>query len=142
MVGVTSDQASVNRIKQYFSDLLNMPASNEAMEEIRNFAIDFVLYQYYSTGDNTVLNTVKVAEDDRMALSYTDEYGNKISYYDYISNKLSSLSQLGFYEALDSKAIDDIFMNRWYDNDMVPTASLTYGYSNDNMPLTSPNYTV
>ena len=138
MIGIASDASAVNRIKQYFSDLLNLAESDSVDSEMKKFALDFILYQFYSTGDNMALNAVKVAEDDRFNLQFKNENGKVITYYQYIAERLSSLYELGASEALTEAAMDDIFMNRWHDNDIVPTTKIVYAKDMNGNPLSSP----
>jgi len=110
----TNEPGLVEEIKQHFSSLLD---SQNA--EIKKFAEDFILYQFYSTGDNHASNTVKISEYDRRDLSIPTEDGGTMSYYDFVRNKLGDLSNMD--EALTDTDLQDIFINKWYDKDLVST---------------------
>jgi hypothetical protein len=101
----TNEPGLTEKLKQHFSSLL---VSDNT--EIKKFAEDFILYQFYSTGDNHASNTVKISEYDRRDLGY----------YDFVREKLSELASTDN-DALSSKDLSDIFINRWYDNELVPS---------------------
>ena len=106
-----NDPMLVNKIKQYFSDMLF-----HEDPDVRSFAQDFILYQYYSTGDSQSLNTVKISEEDR----------KDIGYHDFIKEEMDRIMDMGESEYLTEADIRDIFENRWYDNTLVPRAYLNW----------------
>jgi len=101
----TNEPGLTEKLKQHYSSALD---SDNA--EIAQFAKDFLLYQFYSTGDNHASNTVKISEYDR----------KDTGYYKFIADKLDELSS-NTNEALSVPDLIDIFENRWYDEDLVPT---------------------
>lgn len=100
----TADVNVSEKIRNYFDELLN--SSNE---EISLFAKKFIVYQFFSTGDNSAINTIKLSE-------YTRE---QIGLHKYIKDKLDSVNDDSF--SLTPEEIAEIFENRWMDNDLVPT---------------------
>lgn len=128
IIGKTADQAAVNRTKQYLSDLINMVPTTPEEKIIKDFIRDFVFYQFYSTGDNTSSNTIKIAEDDRYKIGYINDQGEKVTFYSFIANKLSEIMDMGDERLLSNQDMENIFLNRWYDNDIVRTANIIYGY--------------
>lgn len=127
MISATADQAAVNRTKQYLSDLINLDVVTEEDKVIKDFARDFIAYQFYSTGDNMSTNTVKIAEDDRYKIGYMD--GDKrVTFYSFISDRLSQIIDIGTDQLLSESDIENIFLNRWHDNDLVRTVNMIYGY--------------
>lgn len=128
IIGKTADQAAVNRTKQYLSDLINMVPATQEEKIIKDFIRDFVFYQFYSTGDNTSSNTIKIAEDDRYKIGYINDQGEKVTFYSFIANKLSEIMDMEDERLLSNQDMENIFLNRWYDNDIVRTANIIYGY--------------
>ena len=116
----TTEPGLTEKLKQHFSSALDNPNP-----EVSKFAKDFILYQFYSTGDNHASNTIKISEYDRRDLKIKDEDGSDIGYYKFISNELDRLNNMGN-EAMSNNDIVDIFENRWYDNDIVPTKRISY----------------
>ena len=100
----TADVNVSEKIRNYFDELLN--SSNE---KISLFAKKFIVYQFFSTGDNSAINTIKLSE-------YTRE---QIGLHKYIKDKLDSVNDDSF--SLTPEEIAEIFENRWMDNDLVPT---------------------
>ena len=110
----TNEPGLTEKLKQHYSSALD--SDNTEMSE---FAKDFLLYQFYSTGDNYASNTVKISEYDR----------RDTGYYRFIADKLDELSS-NDNEALTIPDIVDIFENRWYDEDLVPTVQ-HFGYTQE-----------
>ena len=147
------DKNIQEKIKYYFSELLNpiyedetkeglsqeeldaVKSRNKDRNMLKDFANRFVLYQFYSTGDNSALNYVKLSEDDRISLEINSEQVDannnpiKLALYDFIDDVLSELNNLSYEHtngvALqnDVKFIEDLFVSRWWDNDLVPTVT-------------------
>lgn len=116
----TSEPGLIEKIKQHFSSAL----TNEN-KVIADFARDFIIYQFYSTGDNHASNTIKISEYDRSDLTIKEQDGTTTSYYKFIEGELSRLAESNA-EALTMEEIEDIFENRWYDSDMVPNKRYSY----------------
>lgn len=108
LLNSNSDDPNISeKIKNYFNELLT-----NSDPELVQFAKEFILYQFYTSGDNKTLNYVKISEEDRKS----------IGYYRFINEKMQ-LVESDELPITDSD-IDDIYLNRWYDNDLVPVKKI------------------
>jgi len=114
-VYVTSSVKNDNyatEIKEYWGELLDSP-----IPEVKSFAHDFILYQYFSNGENGAFNQVKLGEDVR----------SDIGFGDFVNNKLEEFKKTQDPFENEQEAIDQVFRNRWYDDKIVPS---TYIHKN------------
>ncbi len=105
--GSSDNYVTIDQMKRHFSTLLNSD-----IQEISDFAKDYLAYRFYTSGDNFTPKTIKISEYDR----------EDIGYYDYISEQLESAIENPD-DFITDDMIDDIFMNKWYDSDYVPYVS-------------------
>jgi len=104
-----SDPNYVTMLKEYWAELLDSP-----IEDVNKFANDFILYQFFSNGENGAINQVKLGEDVR-----TD-----IGLEKFIKDRMKNIAN-GELPFEYNEAIRSIFVNRWYDDDLVPYVKLT-----------------
>ena len=104
-----NDPMFTSKVKQYFSDMMT-----HEDPFVSQFAKDFIVYQFYSTGDNQSTNTVKISEEDR----------KDIGFHTFIKEEMDRVIASGNEVYFDDNDIRDIFENRWYDNLMVPRADV------------------
>ena len=104
-----SDPNYVTMLKEYWAELLDSP-----IEDVNKFANDFILYQFFSNGENGAINQVKLGEDVR-----TD-----IGLEKFIKDRMKDITN-GELPFEYNEAIRSIFVNRWYDDKLVPYVKLT-----------------
>lgn len=104
-----SDPNYVTMLKEYWAELLDSP-----IEDVNKFANDFILYQFFSNGENGAINQVKLGEDVR-----TD-----IGLEKFIKDRMKDITN-GELPFEYNEAVRSIFVNRWYDDNLVPYVKLT-----------------
>jgi len=105
------DDATSTEVKEYWGELLESP-----LPDVKKFATDFMLYQFFSNGENGAFNQVKASEDVREELGYGD----------YISKRLSDLSNSPVAFENEEKSMRELFVNNWFDDKIVPQVRTHY----------------
>jgi hypothetical protein len=118
----STDPSFINSVKEYWSELLDDPN-----EEVRSWSNDFILYQFYTTGENGGPHAVKIGEDVRKDLNY----------YKFTEDKLNEIKNYSDGVIDKQSAIENIMKNRWYDDDLVPVVSTTKSIITNEGPVSS-----
>ncbi len=102
------DLSAKNSIVQGWEELLEHPN-----EEINTLARDLVVYSFLTSADNKNMNSFFefVPASWRISSGYSD----------FIQNKLDN-------GETSVASMDDLFLNNWRNNDLVPTIDIDYSY--------------
>ena len=108
---VEDSGSTTNYIIDGWEELLQYtdPENPEAQKTIREFARDLIVYAFITSGDRGGFTKMF----KYVPVSWREESG----YGQYIHDKLAEYS-IGLETDID---IDDVLLNNWYDNELVPT---------------------
>lgn len=108
---VEDSGSTTNYIIDGWEELLQYtdPENPEAQKTIREFARDLIVYAFITSGDRGGFTKMF----KYVPVSWREESG----YGQYIHDKLAEYS-VGLETDID---IDDVLLNNWYDNELVPT---------------------
>ena len=105
--GALKDQVSITKMQYYWSQMLE---SDD--ETIKSFARKLILYQFFSTGDRSSANLMKLGENDRSDIGLDDHI---IAAYE----EISSSDELKYFS--DNEILETVAKNKWFDQRIIPS---------------------